>query len=76
MPDFTDNGILSRVPGESIAAGSKMLPAAGPEQPQQLRAIVQGVRDLGAVRITYELATHRHGKSRRWYWLAVRADLE
>ena len=73
---MSDNGILARVPGEFIAAGSKLLPPAGPEQLATGQAVVPDVRDLGAVRITYELASHRHGKSRRWYWLAVRADQE
>ena len=75
---MSDNGILSRVPGERIAEGSKLLPApdSGLEAGTVRHAIVLDVRDLGAVRITYKLATHRHGKSRQWCWLAVRADLE
>jgi hypothetical protein len=75
---FENNGILAQVPGEFIAAGTEQLPPPGPDQQEQpTRAtVVQGVRDLGAVRITYELKSYRRGKSRAWHWAALRADLE
>jgi hypothetical protein len=71
----TDSGVLARVPGECVAAGARQLPAPGPDQQAVREAIVQDVRDLGAVRITYHLNSYRHGKSRMWHWVAVRADL-
>lgn len=72
----TDNGILAQVPGERIAEGMQMLPPAGPEQQSQpiREVVVPNVRDLGDVRITYDLNTYRHGKSRQWHWRALRAD--
>lgn len=72
----SENGILARVPGQYIAAGGADLPAAGPEQESQpvRHVVVDDVPDLGAVRITYRLNSYRQGRSRRWHWLAVRAD--
>lgn len=72
-----ENGILTLVPGQCIAEGSRRLPPASDlERTVPVREVlVHQVPDLGDVRITYRLDTYRHGRSRRWYWLAIRADL-
>lgn len=73
-----DNGILASVPGESIAAGIDQLPRAGADQQGQplQKTVVTGVRDLGAVCITYQLNTYRRGRSRLWHWVAVHAQVQ
>ncbi len=67
------NGILPRIPGDYISAGSKMLPHPQEGAPAEASAELE-VPDLGRVRIHYQLHSHRHGKSRRWHWVAVRAE--
>lgn len=67
------NGILGRIPGDLIAAGSNQLPqACDTEQPE--RQAVLNVPGEGRVRITYRLASHRHYRSQLWSWRAMRAD--
>ena len=63
----SENGILASVPGEDISGGSRQLPRPGPEQEAcpERKVVVAGVRDLGTVRITYQLQTYRHRRSRR-----------
>lgn len=69
------NGILTQVGGQHIASASLQLPAASQaEQDEPQRTVTVEVPDLGRVRITFQLNTYRHGKSRHWHWLAVRAD--
>ena len=69
------NGILAHVSGIYIAQGSKMLPAAAEsESSQPRRAVVLDVPDLGLVRITYELCSYRHYKTRLWHWAAKHAE--
>lgn len=71
----TENGVLARVPGEFIAAGAKQLPVpseAEAEAPE--RVAVVNAPDLGDVRIAYRLRSYRHGRSRLWHWVAIRAD--
>jgi len=70
------NGVLSWMGGDRIAQAARQLPAAGPEHAAKPRreVVVQGVPHFGAVRVTYELDSYRHGRSRHWHWRAVRAD--
>lgn len=76
------NGILARVPGEVIGEAGHQLPAPSEEEMSdtlrgkapERTVTLRDVRELGTVRITYRLNTHKHGKSRRWHWLAVHAD--
>lgn len=69
------NGILALVRGDSIAAGSKQLPPASEaESHEPRRSTVIDVPDLGPVRITYQLNTYRHGRSRLWHWVAAHAE--
>jgi len=71
----TSNGILARVPGQYISAGHSGLPAPGEAQrgEPERRVIIQ-VPGLGLVRVTYLLHSHRHRKSRHWFWTAVHAE--
>lgn len=69
----SDNGILAYVGGQYIAAGSAKLPAAKSSEPEERTAMLE-VPDLGLVRITYRLNSYKHGRSRHWHWLAVKAD--
>ena len=73
-PAPSANGILAKVPAEFIAAGAKQLPQAAAGQSESAEALLQDLPHLGAVRISYRLNTYRHGKSRHWHWVAVRAD--
>ena len=68
------NGILTKVLADYIGQGADSLPEAGPDEPAERQAIVPGVPDLGDVRITYRLNSYKHGRSRRWHWLAVFAE--
>lgn len=70
------NGILAKVPGDWISRGMQQLPPAGPELAAQAVRVVQlQVPDLGAVRITYELRSHKRARSRSWFWAATHAKL-
>jgi hypothetical protein len=71
----TDNGILAKIPGDFISAGMRQLPPPAAGVDAQPRAVTVQVPDHGAVQIAYALASYRHGRSRRWHWVAVRADL-
>jgi hypothetical protein len=75
QPAPSGNGILAKVSGALIAQGANQLPPAGADQPQQQEVVFQDVPYLGAVRITYELNSYSHGRSKHWHWRAVRADL-
>jgi hypothetical protein len=69
------NGYLAYVGGQFISDGARQLPPPSEkEQARPERVVTIEVPDLGAVRITYRLNTHRHGKSRHWHWLAVHAE--
>jgi hypothetical protein len=69
-----DNGILARVGGPFIASGMATLPPASDVEPGTERTVeLPDVPDLGRVVITYRAATFKHGRSRRWHWVAVRA---
>jgi hypothetical protein len=70
------NGILTRVRGTYVSDGAAMLPPAGPEHKDEpLRTVELREPNIGQVRITYRLNTFARGRSRRWHWVAVRADL-
>jgi hypothetical protein len=69
----TDNGILGRIPGSAVAWGSHQLPQPREGQPAQMSTTVEAER-MGLVRITYELMSSRHHKSRHWYWCAIYAE--
>jgi hypothetical protein len=70
---LAENGILSSIGGEYIAAGDNQLPKAckGLESP---RTVVLEAPDQGLVKITYELDWYKHRRSTFWHWKAVRAD--
>lgn len=66
------NGILPKVGGEFIAAGSQRLPAPGPGLAEQNVEVDTG--DRGRVRITYRASRARHHKHSHWFWTAVYAE--
>lgn len=81
QPEYVpSNGILARLPAPVIGAGMQQLPAAGPEQLQTVREVtvdadaIEPEFRLGLVRITYEIYSYKHGRSRHWSWRARRAD--
>jgi hypothetical protein len=69
-----DNGILARVGGPFIASGMANLQPASEVEPGTERTAELNVPELGKITITYRAATFKHGRSRRWHWVAVRAD--
>lgn len=69
----TDSGILAAVPGEFVAAGSLSLPDPSLALAEQRTATLDAAH-AGRVTITYQRTLAKHGKSRHWYWRAVRAD--
>lgn len=72
---MTDNGILAYVGAPYVAQGCKMLPtASASEASAPRRSVVLDVPDLGPVRITYELNSYRHYKSRYWHWVSKHAE--
>lgn len=66
------NGVLGRVPGDIVGAAGRQLPPAREGELKQ-REVVVDVPDLGRVRITYRLASHKR-RSMHWFWNAERAD--
>jgi hypothetical protein len=71
----SDNGVLTRVRGSFVAeACAKLKPAREAVQDEQAR-VALGVPDVGLVEFTFKANTYRHGRSRHWHWIAVRADL-
>ena len=66
------NGILVKVHGEDIAAGSQLLPAAGPDQQAELSVVVDA-KYLGKVRITYRLGKSPRRHRNLWFWTACHA---
>ena len=70
------NGVLSWIGAGAISEGAARLPQAGPEQEHQPRrsVVLTALERFGAVRVTYRLASYRHGRSRHWHWCAVHAD--
>lgn len=69
-----DNGILGKVPGQSIAAAFHKLPPPEAAGPDQASADVE-VPWLGLIRIGFVKFKVRHYKHAHWSWLVVRADL-
>ena len=68
------NGILVKVRADDIAAGSHLLPPAGPGQPVELTAVVD-TPNLGKVRITYRLKRSPRKKTGIWFWTAGYAEV-
>lgn len=71
--EFESNGMLGKVGGEFIAAGSNSFPKADSTSPKMMTAETE-VRHLGMVRIHYRLMSSRHHRSVNWYWLACFAE--
>jgi hypothetical protein len=70
------NGILARMGGTYVSAGSDLLPPAdASQQDQPERRVVIDVPGLGAVRITYRLQSYRHYKNKFWRWSAEHAEV-
>jgi len=68
-----DNGILSRIPGEHIAAALKTLPDAETATIKEMQTTLH-VPGTGLVTFTCKRFVHTHGKSRYTFWLAKRAE--
>jgi hypothetical protein len=66
--------ILSRVPGEHIAAALQTLPDCETTK-QNLIETVYEVPLIGRVRFTCKRFRHKHGKSTTWFWTAQQAVL-
>ncbi len=67
-----DNGVLSLVRGEEVAAGNVSLPSPGGAVDPVMVVEVDTQR-CGLVRIEYHLKIHKRGRTRHRYWLAVSA---
>ena len=68
------NGILRLIPGQVIGTASSGFPKPGPDQPETMEAVVDGLDGRGMVRIKYRLKENRHGKSSTWAWMPVYAE--
>jgi hypothetical protein len=68
-----DNGILVKIRGDDIAAGSHLLPPAGPGQPGTRSAVVD-TPNFGKVQITYRLNRSPRKKTGLWFWTAFHAE--
>jgi hypothetical protein len=74
MPD-EPNGILGSVPGETVAAASRLLPPADAAAPGAREVVeIDGPPWVGRVRITFEVLRWKHGRSRFVNWTAVHAE--
>ena len=72
---FGSNGILSAVPGATIAAACRLLPPPEPAAPDaRVSAEIDGPEWVGRVRITFQRHTWRHGKAHMTAWVAVHAE--
>jgi hypothetical protein len=70
------NGILGSVPGETVAAASRLLPPADAAAPGAREVVeIDGPAWVGRVRVTFERYTWKHGKNRFTGWAAVHAEL-
>lgn len=75
MPIFEDNGILGTIPGETIAAASKLLPPHETAKPETRETVeIDGPDWVGRVRITFERNQWKHRKSYFTSWVAVHAE--
>jgi hypothetical protein len=64
---------MPEIPGEYLSSARYWLPS--PETVADATHQVQCVLPrFGAVRITYQRMTHRHGRMRSWFWTPVRAE--
>jgi hypothetical protein len=69
------NGILGSVPGETVAAASRLLPPADAAAPGARKTVeIDGPAWVGRVRITFEVLRWKHGKNRFTGWTAVHAE--
>lgn len=73
MAFIHDRGILGNIPGEFISRAMKDLPLPGDKQPAKMKGEIDAGH-LGRVRITYELSSSTHHKSRNWFWAATFAE--
>ena len=72
---FASNGILSAVPGATIAAACRLLPPPEPAAPDAREsAEIDGPEWIGRVRITFCRHTWKHRKSHFAAWVAVYAE--
>lgn len=69
-----DNGILVKIRGEDIAAGSRSLPTAACDQPAG-RSTVVDTPNFGKVLITYRLGKSPRRHANLWFWTACHAEL-
>ncbi len=70
MPD----NIMSQIPGEYLSPSRYWLPS--PETASDAtHEVLCTLPRFGAVRITYQRMTHRHGRMRSWFWTPVCAEL-
>ncbi len=75
-PAHPDRGIIASIAAEYIGAAMRQLPEPGEkEKGAPVRHGIVDVPGQGRVRITFELATWRHHKTRGWRWGLVRADV-
>lgn len=69
---MSDNGILSRIPGQYISRALRTLPNAETATDEQMEATID-VPGIGAVRITAKRFRHKKGKAVMYFWTAERA---
>jgi hypothetical protein len=69
---MSDMDILARIPGEFVGMAAQSLPAAETTSEAFCDARVQ-LPNGSIVVITFRRVSHRHGRSRHWFWSAIRA---
>ena len=72
MTEDESNGILARVPGQIVSGGHRLMPEAGPDQPERTVDVVAD--HAGPVRLTYRAIRTGRGQRMRWFWVACHAE--
>lgn len=72
--DERPNGILPLIQGQVIGAGALQLPPAGPDQPPEIRLVLDAGLPYRLVLVRFKLMKHKKGKSVHWFWTAVHAE--
>ena len=70
-PHMTKN-IMPSIPGEYLSPGRYWLPSpeTASDSTHEVQCTLPG---FGAVRITYQRLSHRHGRMRSWFWTPIEA---
>lgn len=71
---MSDNGILSRIPGEHVAGALQLLPPAVSAK-EEVAEVQYDVPGIGRVRFTADRLKSKRGKTVRYFWSMSKAEL-